>query len=259
MISSHQTLLRSLKFGQIIEESTLYGLLIAVLIIGVWTISLVLLLSLPIDQMPAVVIPGLMLWQMFLYTGLFITAHDAMHGAVFPHAPRLNHFIGATALQLYGLFKYRELLKKHWLHHRHPATALDPDFHDGNHPHLFDWYRQFMINYWSWSRMIWLTGIVGMALVVLHISPFNLVLFWAAPSILSSLQLFYFGTFLTHREPQDGYQNQHRAQTNPLPVFWSFITCYHFGYHEEHHEFPHVPWWRLPAVHQQRSPEAQAR
>ena len=26
----------------------------------------------------------------------------------------------------------------------------------------------------------------------------------------------------------------------------SFVSCYHFGYHWEHHVAPHVPWWRLP-------------
>ncbi|HEY9845933.1 MAG TPA: fatty acid desaturase, partial [Candidatus Caenarcaniphilales bacterium] len=81
----------------------------------------------------------------------------------------------------------------------------------------------------------------------------NLTLFWVVPSILSSVQLFYFGTFLPHQEPQAGYIEPHRAQSTPLPVFWSFITCYHFGYHQEHHEYPHVPWWQLPAVYQART------
>jgi beta-carotene ketolase (CrtW type) len=61
--------------------------------------------------------------------------------------------------------------------------------------------------------------------------------------------LFYFGTFLPHREPEEGYSNIHCAQSNSLPVFWSFITCYHFGYHQEHHEYPHVPWWHLPVIY----------
>nr|MBA2748547.1 fatty acid desaturase [Tatlockia sp.] len=42
----------------------------------------------------------------------------------------------------------------------------------------------------------------------------------------------------------------HCAQTNPLPTWLSFITCYHFGYHYEHHEHPDVPWWGLPKVFQ---------
>jgi beta-carotene ketolase (CrtW type) len=24
-----------------------------------------------------------------------------------------------------------------------------------------------------------------------------------------------------------------------------FFSCYFFGYHYEHHEFPGTPWWKL--------------
>ncbi|MBD3338449.1 MAG: beta-carotene ketolase, partial [Candidatus Lokiarchaeota archaeon] len=27
----------------------------------------------------------------------------------------------------------------------------------------------------------------------------------------------------------------------------------HFGYHWEHHEYPNIPWWRLPAVRSGKS------
>ncbi|MFB2979106.1 fatty acid desaturase [Microseira sp. BLCC-F43] len=53
--------------------------------------------------------------------------------------------------------------------------------------------------------------------------------------------------------PEDGgYTNPHRCQSNSLSTFWSFITCYHFGYHEEHHEYPEVPWWQLPIIRKRR-------
>ena len=29
------------------------------------------------------------------------------------------------------------------------------------------------------------------------------------------------------------------------PAWASFLSCYHFGRHLEHHAFPGVPWWRL--------------
>ncbi len=48
---------------------------------------------------------------------------------------------------------------------------------------------------------------------------------------------------------QYGYIYPHCSQTIVLPSFWSFIACYHFGYHEEHHEYPHVAWWQLPSVY----------
>lgn len=230
----------------------LQGLLIAVTIITCWVSSIGYLLATNITKFPVWLLPVVMLWQMFLYTGLFITAHDAMHGAVLPQNPRVNTFVGRLSVLLYGLFSYKKLLQNHWLHHHYPASDRDPDFHDGTHANLIAWYTYFMRRYWGWRQLIGFTIVYQVATLVLHVSPVNLFLFWVIPSILSSIQLFYFGTFLTHSEPKTGYTNSHRAQTNALPVFWSFITCYHFGYHEEHHECPHVPWWQLPSVHKQQ-------
>lgn len=109
-----------------------------------------------------------------------------------------------------------------------------------------------MKEYWSWWQLVGLITIFHSISYFLHVSQGNLTLFWVVPAILSSVQLFFFGTFLPHREPEAGYTNNHRAQTTPLPTLWSFITCYHFGYHEEHHEYPHVPWWNLPRIYRMK-------
>lgn len=236
------------------KEST-YGLLIALCLLGLWAASLGILLSLNVAKLPNWLIPLAILWQAFLYTGLFITAHDAMHGSIYPLSPKINHFIGSCAALSYGLFSYKDLLRKHWLHHRYPASDRDPDFHDQEHKSFLRWYLYFMVRYWSWKRLLGLSICFHSMQFFLHVPSFNLVCFWIIPSILSSVQLFYFGTFLPHKEPEEGYQNPHRAQTNSFSPLWSFITCYHFGYHEEHHEYPHVPWWQLPAVHKSLSVE----
>ncbi len=224
------------------------GLLVAVSIIGLWAASLMILLHLNITELPGWLLPILLLWQMFLYTGLFATAHDAMHGSVCPQNSRLNHFIGTVTVFCYATFLYRELLSNHRLHHRHPASEQDPDFHDGEHKHPASWYFHFMKQYWGWRQFTILSIIFQLAYHFLHIPASNLFLFWVTPPILSSIQLFYFGTFLTHRESEAGYTNPHRARTTSFSTFWSFITCYHFGYHQEHHEYPHLAWWQLPAA-----------
>lgn len=228
------------------------GILIALLVIGTWATSLCFLLSLNLEKVPNVLILPAILGQMFLYTGLFITAHDAMHGVVFPANIKINNLIGKFVLFVYALFSYDYLLKKHWLHHHNPASALDPDFHDGEHKNYFAWYYHFFKGYWNWKQIIGLVLLFHCIRSLFHTPEINLTLFWVIPSILSSFQLFYFGTFLPHREPEGGYTNIHRAKSNPLPIFWSFITCYHFGYHEEHHEYPHVPWWNLPTVYKKK-------
>lgn len=253
MTESNRVLLQSLQTLSIEEptekKESIYGLLIALCLIGLWAASLGILLTLNFTRLPFWTVPLMILWQTFLYTGLFITAHDAMHGSVYALDPRINHRIGSCAALCYGLFSYRELLKKHWLHHRHPASDQDPDFHDQEHKSFLLWYLHFMRRYWSWKRLIGLAICFHSAQFILHVPNANLICFWIIPSILSSVQLFYFGTFLTHREPDEGYQNSHCARSISFPIFLSFITCYHFGYHQEHHKYPHLAWWQLPAVH----------
>ncbi len=184
--------------------------------------------------------------QSWLFTGLFITAHDSMHRTITPNYPGLNRFFGALALRLYALLPYDRLLANHHLHHDHPASAQDPDYHRPGRPRVFQWYVDFARHYVSWKQ------IVGMAIVFnvfehgLGLDKANLLLFWVLPALLSTLQLFYFGTVLPHRSPHDDL-GEHNARSTPLPNWLSLITCFHFGgYHEEHHENPACPWWYLP-------------
>ncbi|MGL5508185.1 MAG: fatty acid desaturase, partial [Microcoleaceae cyanobacterium] len=132
-----------------------------------------------------------------------------------------------------------------------PASCIDPDFHNGQNTSLFAWYGHFLKGYWSWQSFLNTLSLVILVNYVFHISFLNIILFWLIPLILSSLQLFYFGTFLPHRPSFNSLTSESLHQTNStdLPVFLSFITCYHFGYHREHHEHPNVPWWELPKLH----------
>lgn len=68
------------------------GPLIALLIIGLWGVSLVFLLQWEMELSNPLVYLAILI-QMHLYTGLFITAHDAMHGSVSKNAD-LNRAIG---------------------------------------------------------------------------------------------------------------------------------------------------------------------
>lgn len=231
------------------------GVFISLTVVAVWAISLCILLTVNISEMPIALRIFAALWQMFLYTGLFITAHDAMHGAVAPSSPKLNNAIGSFALIAYALFSYKKMVRTHWLHHQHPASEGDPDYHNGKFKNFFAWYAYFMFRYWSWTRIIGLAAIYNLISFGLHVPEANLNWFWVFPSIASSVQLFFFGTYLPHREPAEGYRNEFRSQSSDWSTFWSFITCYHFGYHEEHHENPNVPWWKLPEAHRQRSLE----
>lgn len=197
------------------------------------------------------------LGRTFLQTGLFIIGHDAIHGAVFPHHSWLNRAIGTLVVWLYAFLPYNNLFEKHWQHHRHPGRLGDPDYHDGTHTGFLAWYLHFMNNYLDARQKPML--LIGMATLFttcwwgFHLSPISLLVFWVLPILLSSLQLFYFGTYLPHRCPSEGYTNRHHARSSHYSRFWSFLACYHFDYHWEHHEFPSLAWYQLPTARQKVS------
>ncbi len=228
------------------------GVLIATTLISLWLSSLIVLLSIDIAQFPLFLIILAVFLRAFLHTGLFITAHDAMHGTVFPQHRHFNNFIGFLAARMYVFLPYKILLEKHRLHHQYPASTKDPDFCGDGKKNPILWYLSFMKGYLegnqSWVVFIGMSLIFYPLLLGLHIPITNLILFWLLPIFISSIQLFYFGIFLPHRQPKDGYTNHHRAKSSNFSVLWSFLTCYHFGYHLEHHEYPHIPWYKLPSV-----------
>jgi beta-carotene/zeaxanthin 4-ketolase len=233
----------------------LLSLLIPLLLLTSWLISLMWSGGLDLGSSSLVTISIAIALRTFLHTGLFVTAHDAMHGTVSIAHPRLNHLLGSFCTLLYALLPYAALQSKHHLHHRHPGTDLDPDFCDRG---IGQWYVQFMRGYLvgspalapNYQQLGKFVG--GMAAIFIslhwlaHVPVWNLLLFWVLPILLSSMQLFYFGTFLPHRLSAD--LGKHRSRSSNLSPLWSFLTCYHFGYHWEHHEYPHLPWYELPSV-----------
>lgn len=187
-------------------------------------------------------------WFTFLYTGLFVTGHDAMHQSIAPDHPKLNRALGEIALFVYGFIPYDKMHEAHAKHHQFPASHHDPDFHDGKRTHPVLWYFRFMRSYWTIRQTMSIIIVYNILYRMMGVPEANLLVFWAIPSLLSSVQLFYFGTYLVHRHLPDTYQTSLRANSNYWPWLISLVTCYHFGYHREHHAFPNVPWWRLPQI-----------
>lgn len=228
------------------------GFLVALAIVVLWVSSLIALLLTDITQLHALWILPAILGRTYIQTGLFIVAHDAIHGLVVPGDRRLNQSIGQLAVTLYALLSYQKLSLNHWKHHRYPGQASDPDFHDGINRSFFLWYWKFMSGYMNGREIIGiLFMIVAIFLVAsfgLHIAAINLLLFWLLPIAFSSVQLFFFGTYLPHRSSALGVS--HHAVSSNYPLLLSLLTCYHFGYHWEHHEFPDLPWYALPSVRQ---------
>jgi len=222
------------------------GLTLAALIIGAWTaLHVYAVFFLTLEGAALLIAPAVVLLLAWLSVGLFIVAHDGMHGSLAPRLPALGHRIAAAALFLYAGFLYGRVLPSHRAHHAHPGTDSDPDF-DPDRPDAFwPWYARFMRAYFGWTEF-WIMGARVLLYLALGASVGNILLFFALPAFLSSLQLFAFGTWRPHRHGEPGFADRHNARSDDFPVIASLLTCFHFGYHHEHHARPGVPWWALP-------------
>ena len=185
--------------------------------------------------------------QCWLSVGVFIVSHDAMHGSLVPGKSRANTAIGAVLLFLYAGFAWRKLRKAHFEHHSLAGRPGDPDFDEHNPDRFLRWYATFFKRYFGWPSLAFVSAVVWTYWLVFDVPMIQIVLLYGAPALLSSLQLFYFGTFRPHRHGDDpGFADRHNTRSENFGPLASLATCFHFGYHLEHHRRPDVPWWALP-------------
>lgn len=235
------------------RRQTAIGIALALAILGAWLALHVYGVFFHRLEGPGLAAAPLMVAAIcWLNVGLFIVAHDAMHGSLAPGHGPLNRGFGRLALALYAGFSFDSLLPRHHQHHRAPGTEQDPDF-SASHPRQFaPWYLQFLREYFGLEQLAVLSALTALYLLI-GASYSNLLLFWALPAILSSVQLFYFGTYRPHRLEDSAFADDHKARSSELGWLGSLLSCYHFGYHHEHHLAPSVPWWRLPAERRGRA------
>jgi beta-carotene/zeaxanthin 4-ketolase len=235
------------------------GLWLAGLIVLGWLVSLAAVLLLAPQERAWPVLLAVVLLRTMVHTGLFIVAHDAMHGLLLPNQPRWNHRLGALALALYGALGYGRCLRNHQLHHRQQATSVDPDFPGEPGSGAFGWYVHFMGGYLRPQQMGLLLSGWGLLVAALSLllqvgwrtALVRVLLGCTLPLLLSSVQLFVVGTYLPHRVQR--LQPQQAAAAGPISLDWpqwlSLLACYHFGYHREHHEQPGLAWFQLPGAY----------
>lgn len=178
--------------------------------------------------------------QTHLYTGLFISSHDSIHGVLSVKYPKINRALGQACTLLFAFNNYAKLERKHHEHHAFVNTEKDPDVHQGN---FFLWWFRFMWQYVTWQQVLAMA--ITYNILKLWIPMWNLILIWELPAILSTLQLFVFGTYLPHRGEHEKH-NKQQSRSQSKNHVWAFISCYFFGYHYEHHAHPYLPWWKLP-------------
>jgi beta-carotene/zeaxanthin 4-ketolase len=181
--------------------------------------------------------------QSYLYTGIFIIVHDCIHGSLVRNNHKINNLVGTILSQMYGFIDYSILKKNHFLHHQNPATNDDPDY--STNQNFVVWYFNFLKGYLSWKQF-WLFTLVFAVAILIKTDLVSLLLIWRLPAIFSSLQLFYFGVWLPHKNPESiTNSTKHNARNLDHPLLISILSCYNFGYHLHHHQKPNLSWWNL--------------
>jgi beta-carotene ketolase (CrtW type) len=217
------------------------GILVALIVISFWLLHLFYSLNyVQVDFTNPLFYLHILL-QGYLYTGLFITAHDAMHGTVSDNK-FINKSIGWLSTLLFAGLSYSKLIKNHFKHHKNPGEESDPDFYTKSQ-NFFIWWGTFL---WRYTTIIQII-IMAVAFNILKIwfDEFSIIMFWVVPAFLGTFQLFFFGTYLPHKYPHTENMLPHRARTQKRNHLWAMLSCYFFGYHYEHHESPRTPWWKL--------------
>jgi beta-carotene/zeaxanthin 4-ketolase len=245
MANHHPAETRDAPFDPALQSRI--GLSLALAIVVAWAVlhvATMFFFPLSLSTAPLAVI--VVAFQTWLYVGMFIVAHDCMHGSLVPYKPWANRLIGRVCLFLYAGFSFDSLNAAHHRHHRHSGTTGDPDFDDHPPYGFWRWFGKFFVEYFSFPQVAIILAVYVLYVFVLGASQYNALVFWGIPGLLSALQLFTFGTYLPHRPDAVPFADRHNARTNNFPAWLSLLTCFHFGYHHEHHLYPTVPWWRLP-------------
>lgn len=217
------------------------GLLISLLILFAWFLHLLYCLLYFIPSFSNPFLYTHIILQSWLSTGMFISAHDAMHGTIHKNR-KVNQLLGWIFTMSYGMMFFSKLKTNHFLHHKYPGTADDPDYNSKTQQFLL-WWFSFILRYASILQFVLFAVIFN--ILLLRFNEIQLLLYWIIPLFLSTIQLFYVGTYLPHKPPHTEKMKPYNSRSQQIKPLWAFLSCYFFGYHYEHHQYPNVAWWKL--------------
>ena len=134
-------------------------------------------------------------------SGCSSVAHDCMHGSLAPGHPSVNRLVGTACVAFYAAFSYSKLFEKHHEHHRHFGHREGPGL-QSSAPAQF---RSLVSRIFQGTTSRFANSAILTVILIFYIWGLgatipNVLGFWALPAIGSSLQLFFFGTFLPHRD-----------------------------------------------------------
>lgn len=181
------------------------------------------------------------------FTGLFILAHEAIHGTLVPGSPALGHALGRLFATVYALVDYDLLRANHWKHHGHVASEGDPDFDPSGRllVHGFRFMRRYLRGY-----SVALLALAGHLLGQAGYSA-AMIGAYVAPVLLSTLVVFTVGIHLVHHPvllARHAAGDPQRAVCIDLGRVGSALVILNFNVHWNHHAHPRLSWWELGAM-----------
>lgn len=93
---------------------------------------------------------------------------------------------------------------------------------------------------WEYSTPLQFAKIilVSQVLQALGVPYYNLCVYMAAAPLVAAFRLFYYGTYLPHLPPNaQEVMVWQKSHSSDAPNWLSFLKCYHFDYHWEHHRY----------------------
>jgi sphingolipid delta-4 desaturase len=199
----------------------------------------------------------------FLTAALYAMIHEAAHGLIF-RSPAGNHLAGLVANLPTVLLSAEPFRRYHYWHHR----ALGDYAMDVGVP--TEWEARWVGNS-SWRKAVWLAGFPifqwvrtfkfpgdrpfwsgwMVANLLVQVACNAAILWFWGPWPLVYLFLCFSFAFGFHplgtRVIQEHFVVEDGQETNNYAGMTKAIEC-NFGYHVEHHDFPGIPWNRLPRV-----------
>ena len=214
------------------------------------------------DQSWWIVVGAAYLLGAFADHALFVMIHECAHRLIFkkPEANRLAGIFANAPLIFPSSVAFETYHIKH--HSFQGIHELDGD--------LPNYWEAKLINNFFIGKMIWLLFYPFFQLFrfprLKEIKPFNkwVVLNWAVQVLFIAAVLFLFGGkalaflvlsffFSVGFHPLGARWVQEHYLTNGEQETYSYYgsfnkVAFNVGYHNEHHDFPSVPWNRLPQI-----------
>jgi fatty acid desaturase len=210
---------------------------------------------------------------------LLILMHDGVHYRLFRNR-RFNDWVSELLLAWPNLISARAYRRNHFAHHRYLNTAQDPDWarRQGDAAWVFP-------KHWSELARMLLRDLSGLgAIAFLRLARmlltrdtgvnrrFNLarygfyliaaavlvwagmakivVLYWFVPLFTWLIMIFRLRSIAEHSAIQPGNTAYAQTRTTYVSLLERlFVAPKNVNYHLEHHFYPSVPFYRLPALH----------